>query len=453
MTRADLSRYETAIRDLHDTGLGVAGTCPVCRKRLLLKPTGANTFEPSCSGGCSIQAIDGAVTRIVANGTNGKHGSLNSFDSLTSYETADSADVDWPADLAPEAFYGTAGEIVQKLAPQTEADPAAMLLNLLVIFGNMVGRSPQTRVLATRHGTNLFGALVAATGESKGSSWDPIYDVAYKVNWQYTTGQIVGGLASGEGLISMVRDRVERRAQIKDKKTGRMTMEFETVVEDEGVEDKRRLVMEAELSSLLKIMNRPGNVLSEQLRKAWDTGNLQTISKNSPVRATDAHISLMGHITPDALRIHLTQADAANGFANRFVWMLVRRSQYLPEGGVLPSLDIEIENLSKLVELASTRSIVSREEHTKRMWAAVYEDLRCSRVGMFGEMTARRAPIVARLSMIYALLDGLAVILPEHLLAALAIWQRSEASIRYLFGDATGDPLADALYEAMSNRP
>jgi len=430
------------------------------------------TIEESCSNRCRPESIRDAVRVVLGAGQSPRngHSPLNSLVSLNSSEKAadpprlnslvslnssrDETEIEWPADLAAEAFHGIAGEIVDAFTPETEADRAGLLLNILVTFGNAIGRSPHYRVLATRHGANLFAALVGETGEGgKGSSWDPIQWLLHRAIPEYMETQVVGGVASGEGLISFVRDRREKRVQIKDKKTKRMTMEFETVIEDEGVEDKRCLVLETEMSSLLKIMNRPGNVLSEQLRQAWDKGDLQNLNKNSPMRATGAHVSVLGHITPKALRQHLTDADAANGFANRFLWMLVRRSQYLPEGGVLPSLNNYVSSIRELVELASDKIMAERSEATKRMWAAVYPELRCSIPGMFGELIARRAPIVARLSLVYALLDGFGTILPEHLLAALAVWERSEASVQVLFGQQTGDPMADALYDAALARP
>jgi hypothetical protein len=33
----------------------------------------------------------------------------------------------------------------------------------------------------------------------------------------------------------------------------------------------------------------------------------------------------------------------------------------------------------------------------------------------------------------------------EHLFAALAIWERAEASARFIFGSALGDPIADEI--------
>jgi hypothetical protein len=50
------------------------------------------------------------------------------------------------------------------------------------------------------------------------------------------------GLSSGEGLIWAVRDAIVEKKPIKDK--GRHTGEYESVVTDHGVADKRLLVTE-----------------------------------------------------------------------------------------------------------------------------------------------------------------------------------------------------------------
>ena len=65
--------------------------------------------------------------------------------------------------LAVAALYGIAGRIVNSLTPHTEADPAAILLQFLAAFGNLVGPAPHCRVGATRHGLNLF--VVNLTGQ------------------------------------------------------------------------------------------------------------------------------------------------------------------------------------------------------------------------------------------------------------------------------------------------
>jgi hypothetical protein len=46
----------------------------------------------------------------------------------------------WPAPPAPAVYHELLGEIVTRIAPHTEADPVAILTQLLVAFGAAVGR-------------------------------------------------------------------------------------------------------------------------------------------------------------------------------------------------------------------------------------------------------------------------------------------------------------------------
>ena len=91
-------------------------------------------------------------------------------------------------------------------------------------------------------------------------------------------------------------------------------------------------MVESEFVSALKVANRDGNTLSAVIRAAWDTGTLRTLTRNSPLEAVGAHVSIIGHITSEELRRYLDATETANGFANRFMWLCVRRSKVLPEG-------------------------------------------------------------------------------------------------------------------------
>src|SRR5262249_60231495 len=79
-------------------------------------------------------------------------------------------------------------------------------------------------------------------------------------------------------------------------------------------------------------IDQEGSSLSALMRLAWDTGRLNTLTKNSPATATDAHISIVGHITELELTRYLSRTELANGFANRFLFACVRRSKVLPRG-------------------------------------------------------------------------------------------------------------------------
>jgi hypothetical protein len=114
----------------------------------------------------------------------------------------------WPEPLAPEAMHGLAGEIMQAIEPDTESDPAAMLLQILVAFGALVARGPHVRVEGDEHHTNLFALVVGDTSKGrKGTSWGRVRQVFGRIqSWKPT----VSGLSSGEGLKFNVRDPVQK---------------------------------------------------------------------------------------------------------------------------------------------------------------------------------------------------------------------------------------------------
>jgi hypothetical protein len=187
---------------------------------------------------------------------------------------------------------------------------------------------------------NTFAVLVGESSKArKGTSWRHVLRIFERVDEQWKADCVTNGLSSGEGLIWDVRDPITRT--FKNKKTG----EEEREITDCGINDKRLCVVEGEFANVLKVMTREGNTLSPVIRSAWDSGNLRSMTKNSPARATGAHISIIGHITKDELRRLLTETESANGFGNRFLWLAVRRSKCLPEGG-----NIETENLNDLVK-------------------------------------------------------------------------------------------------------
>lgn len=145
--------------------------------------------------------------------------------------------------------------------------------------------------------------------------------------------RIKSGLSSGEGLIYNVRDPVWEKESIKEK--GRV-VDYQDVIVDAGESDKRLLIVEPEFASTLTAMSREGNILSAVIRQAWDDGNLSPLTRNNPIKATGAHVSTIGHITWPELLARLDDTSKANGFANRFLWPLVRRSKELPDGAAIP---------------------------------------------------------------------------------------------------------------------
>lgn len=354
----------------------------------------------------------------------------------------------FPKPLDNVAYHGIAGAIIKMILPHTEADPVALLLHFLVAIGNIFGRSPHFEVSGARHGTNLFAVFVGDTSNGKkGTAWAAIKFFLRSVAETWLKERVTSGSSSGEGWIWLVRDAIKKTVIHKEGS--------EEQIADPGVADKRALVIESEFATLLKVILREGNTLSDIVRKAWDGEDLNSLTKNSPARSTNPHISMIGHITKNELNKYISETEAANGFGNRILWICVKRSKLLPNGGDLRSVDFtEIsERLKEIIHFASSAKLVSKHFEIEDAWRKVYSELNCERYGLLGAMCARATPQVLRLAMMYALLDQTTSIQKVHLEAALAILEYTESSCQYIFGDSLGDPVVDKILSALRQAP
>jgi hypothetical protein len=359
----------------------------------------------------------------------------------------------WPTMMAVAAHHGLAGDVVRTLEPHTEADPHALLIQLLAVFGSVAGRGPHFTVEADRHGTNLFAVLVGETSKGrKGTSWGLVHRLFQSIDTDWATHRVKSGLSSGEGLIWAVRDAITRPEPARKRASAPSVPDQ---VLDPGITDKRLMVLESEFAAPLSIMRREGNTLSELLRQAWETGALQSLTKNSQAVATGAHVSVIGHVTRPELCRHLGETEAANGFANRILWACVRRAQILPEGGSLEAVDLAplIRRLGSAVRFAHSAGELKRDSEARELWRQVYPALSEGQPGLYGAITSRAEAQTMRLALVYALLDESSCIRREHLQAGLAVWDYCAASCRYIFGDSLGDRVADALLVALRARP
>ncbi len=347
---------------------------------------------------------------------------LNSLNSLNSHP------VRWVKPLNADVCYGLVGEFVKKIEPHTESDPAAILIQFLTYFGNVIGNKSHFKVEATEHHLKLNSALVGPTSKGrKGTAYNIVNYIYKSIDPLWVDENIVSGLSSGEGVISTLSD------------------------DDDSKKDKRLLIVEPEFSSTLKVMAREGNILSGIMRQAWDGKNLRNLTKNNPLRASNTHISMIVHITITELRKYLNETERANGFGNRFLYFLVKRSKCLPEGGQFYTLDFShlVKRLRDVVEFAKTVDEIKRDNEAVQIWRDVYPVLSEGKPGVVGDLTARAEAYVMRIACIYALLDCSAIVRVEHLNAALAVWGYAESCVEFIFGDISGDSIADKIYIAL----
>jgi hypothetical protein len=371
----------------------------------------------------------------------------------TSSEKSEPAVESWPEPPAPAAYHGTIGDLVHAIEPHTEADPVAVLAQLLVGLGNLIGGAPHYRVGATEHRVNEYVAMVGRTaGGRKGTAFDEARRILAAVDEGWARERIQGGLSSGEGLIHAVRDRREERRPVMER--GRV-VDYTVVETDAGVSDKRIVAYEPELARVLRVMLREGSTLSTIIRQGWDGPHLRVMAKQAGAAATGAHISIIAHVTSEEVNRQLQETDAASGFGNRFIWIAVQRSKLLPDGGDLDAASLAplLTRLSEAVSSARRVGEMTRDPEAGALWRSEYPRLTAGKPGLMGAMTSRAEAHVLRLSMLYALADSSASIRRPHLEAALALWDFSARSCAFIFGGSLGDPTADELLRALRAAP
>ncbi len=370
----------------------------------------------------------------------------------------------YPPDcLAEEGAVGFMEDLVGTIAPHSEADPMALIIQFLAAFGNLVGRRAYFQAERDRHYPNLFAVLVGETSKGrKGTSWSQAMRVFRDLcppADEWLSNHISSGLSSGEGLIHVLRDtdpdceETHSTGQASAHAKAASTIGAMSVLQ----RDKRLLVRESEFASVLKMFLREGNTLSAVLRQAWDGDTLSVITKHSSERASNAHISVVGHITRDELVRNLNQTEAANGLGNRFLWLCVRRSKLLPVGGELDEAQLAplrrwLRWVIGWVETLHDAPLV-RDEDATGMWFDAYPSLSEGESGLAGALTARAEAQVMRIASIYALLHRTLEIDARCMEAALSLWEYAEHSVRYIFGDTLGDATADTILRTLREAP
>jgi hypothetical protein len=340
----------------------------------------------------------------------------------------------WPAPPGPPAWAGMAGGIAETIAPATEADPIAILAQLLIAAGAVIGRGAWVTVEATRHHPNEFAVLVGDSAKArKGSSWDHVETVLARADPSFPA-RTRSGLSTGEGLIWAARDPDGT---------------------DPGNPDPRLLVVESEFVSVLKATGRDINTLSPVLRAAWDSRPLATLTRSAPMRATRAHIAVIGHITSAELAAHTSAVEAANGFLNRFCFFAVRRHRLLPDGGNPDPLEGTriIERLAANLAAARRSGRLYMDTAARVEWHDIYAQLSEPAEGLIGSLTARAEAHVLRLAMLDALVDGNPVIRPAHLRAGLALWDYAARSVAWATSHTSADPVAEQVHTALAAAP
>ncbi len=331
----------------------------------------------------------------------------------------------------PACLYGLVGDIARAGAETTEANPFAVALNALAYIGCGVGRGPFLPVGNTYHHARIFGLHVgrSAIGR-KGEAVSLLHriDMSLRQSDEVLCPQVHrGGLSSREGLICLIHDGF-----------------MEGKNEVPAIQDKRLWVLESEFANILHQTKRDGNTLSAALRDCWDGATMKPATKTNRISASNPHISLSAAVTPSELLSLIEARELSNGFANRFITIYSERYRLLPFASATHQSDVDAlaARVADVLRFAGADRWVDRDHLRMSFDPAarkLYERLYRGELNRhdFGPLVTgllqRRAPVLLRLAMIFALTDQTEIIGQAHIEAALAWIRFWVDSVRFVF--------------------
>lgn len=338
-----------------------------------------------------------------------------------------------------DAFYGPLGEYARRTEHAIEIDNLTHLSHILTVAGTVIGRRVFCYGGHTRHHPNLYVLIVGETAAGKGVSMDLAKQLGEALNPGFDK-LMSYNLASGSGLIKLVADG--HTGPWKKRSKNNRT-------QDVAVVDKRRLVFVAEMMAAFTAKDRNGSTLGDELKNAWDGRTLEN-NANEQIRATNPHIAMIGHVTPADFHwsLHGNKRDLFNGFYNRILLIRAHNVRMLPFyvpppdcSDLFAKIRQSLSALGPAEEPPVSPRQVTWHQSAMADWEAFY--CACKQgthpflQGLDG-MSARLPPLVMRVALIWATLDGLPHITCEHLRAAKALCLESLNRVRELFAGNRG---------------
>jgi hypothetical protein len=334
----------------------------------------------------------------------------------------------------PACLYGLVGEVARAGSEDTEANPYAIAANFIAYMSAAVGRGPYMAVGNTRHHCRVFGLHVGRTGRGrKGDAVSLVHriDMALQVlNAQAGPQVHRGGLSSREGLVFLIHDSyVEGKNEVP------------------AIPDKRLWVVESEFVNVLQQGKRDGNTLSPALRDCWDGVSLKPATKTNRLYATDPHVNMSAAITPTDLHSVMVSRDLTNGFANRFLIFWAERTQITPFPKPTSQDDVKalaikvlevLTHCNAMTHVDKDKTEIKLSDAAKKVYVKLYRgELNDNSAGeRITALLERRAPMLLRLAMLFALCDQKNEVDVHHINAALAWVRYSVESVKFIFQSA-----------------
>ena len=334
----------------------------------------------------------------------------------------------------PKCLYGLVGDVARAGSQDTEANPYAIAAAFMSYLCVAVGRGAYMPVGDDWHHVRLFGLHVGRSGRGrKGTATKLVKRIQKAVAEidEYLAPQVHdGGLSSREGLALMIHDGWTQGK-----------------VEVPPINDKRLWVLESEFANVMHQTAREGNTLSAALRDCWDGGSIKPATKTNRIWATHTHIGMTGNVTPSELLGLLKSRELSNGFANRFLIYWAEQDVVNPFPRYTPHNTVQAlaQRVVEVLRFVKAERHVERDwlrvelsQEARQLYATLYRgELRnFSFGGTVNGLLERRAPMLLRIAMLFALTDREPVIATRHIEAALAWVRYWLDSVRFIFQTA-----------------
>ncbi len=335
----------------------------------------------------------------------------------------------------PVCLYGLVGDVARAGSEGTETNPYAIAANFMAYLSCAIGRGPYLPVGNTWHHARLFILHIGRSGRGrKGDAVSLVnrLDTALRQLREAAAPPIHrGGLSSREGLVCLFHDGY---------KQGKL--------EVPAILDKRLWVVESEFANVLHQGRREGNTLSAALRDCWDGVCLKPATKSNRLYASHPHLCLSGAISPSELLGLMRARELTNGFANRFLMLWAEREKVVPFPKATPQetvdalavrmlgvLDfVEAERVTECDHMRIELTAQAQDIYAQLYRGELIDDSAGERVTALLE---RRAPMLLRVAMIFALCDLQTQIDVKHIQAAMGWIRHGVESAKFVFVKAT----------------
>ena len=337
----------------------------------------------------------------------------------------------------PACLYGLVGDVARAGADTTEANPYAIAANMIAFMGCAVGRGPYMQVGNAWHHPRQFMLHVGRSGRGrKGDAVSLIGRIerALRALNPNAAPQVHrGGLSSREGLVYLIHDGYSEGKN-----------------EVEPIHDKRLLVIESEFANVLHQSKREGNTLSAALRDCWDGVSMKPATRSNRLSATDPHLGMICAVTPSELISLMASRELTNGFANRFMifWAERTRMNAFPTATPQDVVDALARRVLSVLEFCEAERWAEKDHarvelspDAQKLYGQLYRrELNDTSAGeRITALIERRAPMLLRLAMLFALCDKTTTVEVRHVNAAMAWVRYSVESVKFIFASAADE--------------